>query len=247
MRKSFTKNELEAAFQKVGAILAKPLTVYLLGGGAMCFRNQKAGTKDLDLVFTSRECFRDFASAIEKIGFTEAKQVETEYADMMAAGIWRNKDDFRMDLFVNTVCRALSLSEKMVKRSELLSEYGNLVVKLVSNEDVILFKGITERPDDTNDIAAIIRRSDINWGTVFEECVAQSKSTPWYGLLADKFADIEKRHKISVPIAGKILELDRQLLMRDALEMRLKKGMSRKEAINDLLAMGFSKKELGGL
>ena len=247
MRKSFTKGELEEAFQKVGAILAKPLTVYLLGGGAMCFRSQKAGTKDLDLVFTSREDFRDFASAIEKIGFTEAKQVETEYADMMAAGIWRNKDDFRMDLFVNTVCRALSLSEKMVKRSELLNEYGKLVVKLVSNEDVILFKGITERPDDTNDIAAIIRRSDINWNAVFEECVAQSKSTPWYGLLADKFADIEERHKISVPIAGKILGLDRQLLMRDALEMRLKKGMSREEAINGLLAMGFSKKELEGL
>jgi len=247
MRKSFTKGDLEAAFQKVGAILAKPLTVYLLGGGAMCFRNQKAATKDLDLVFTSREDFRDFASALEKIGFTEAKQVETEYADMMAAGIWRNKDDFRMDLFVNTVCRALSLSGKMAKRSELLGEYGKLAVKLVSNEDVILFKGITERPDDANDIAAIIRRSDVDWDVVFEECVAQSKSTPWYGLLADKFADIEERHGISVPIAGKILGLDRQLLIKDALEMRLKKGMGRKEAMDDLLAMGFSKKELEGL
>lgn len=247
MRKSFTKGELEAAFRNVGAILSQPLTVYLLGGGAMCFRNQKAGTKDLDLVFTSRKDFQDFASAIEKIGFIGAKQVETEYADMMAAGIWRNKGDFRMDLFVNTVCRALSLSENMARRSELLSEYGKLTVKLVSNEDVILFKGITERPDDVNDIAAIIRRSDINWDAVLDECVSQSKTTPWYGLLANKFADIEEKQKITVPITGKLLELDRQILIRNAFEMRLKKGMGRKDAIADLLKKGFTKSELEGL
>ena len=247
MRKSFNRGELETAFQKVGAILQKPLTVYLLGGSAMCFRGQKAGTKDLDLVFTSREDFQDFVSAIGKNGFTEAKQVETEYADMMAAGIWRNKEDFRMDLFVNTVCRALSISGKMVQRSELLGEYGKLVVRLVSNEDVILFKGITERPDDANDIAAIILRSDINWNVVLDECIAQSKTTSWYGLLADKFADIEETQGITVPITGKILELDRQVLVKNALEMRLKKGMSRKDAISDLSKKGFSKKELEGL
>lgn len=247
MRKSFTKGELESAFRKVGAILPQPLTVYLLGGGAMCFRDQKAGTKDLDLIFTSRKDFRDFASAIKKIGFTEAKQVETEYADMMAAGIWRNKDDFRMDLFINTVCRALSLTEKMVRRSKILSEYGRLTVRLVSNEDVILFKGITERPDDVDDMAAIIRRSDINWDAVLEECISQSRTTAWYGLLADKFADIEEKYRITVPIAGKLLELDRKVLVRNSFEMRLKKGISRKEAMADLLKKGFVKKELEGL
>ncbi len=241
------KEELEAAFQKIGATLTTPVEAYLLGGGAMCFRNQKAGTKDLDLIFRNISGFKSFVSAIEKMGFLEAKQIETVYADMMAAGIWKDKADFRMDLFVNTVCRALSLSDNMANRAIHLGDYGKLAVKLVSNEDVILFKGITERPDDTNDIAAILQRADVDWEVVLGECISQSKTASWYGLLYNKFAEIEERHGIDIPIAGQILKFDRQVLVKNAFEARKKKGMRRKDAIADLRKKGFTRKELEGL
>ncbi len=54
MRKGFAKEQLNETFIRIGAILKKPMDVFLLGGGAMCFRNQKNATKDIDLVFKSR-------------------------------------------------------------------------------------------------------------------------------------------------------------------------------------------------
>ncbi|OIO22052.1 hypothetical protein AUJ17_00840 [Candidatus Micrarchaeota archaeon CG1_02_47_40] len=247
MRKSFSKEELNAAFRRIGCSLETPVEAYLIGGGAMCFRNQKAGTKDLDLIFRSVQDFRSFASAIEKIGFFEAKQVETEYKDLMAAGIWKNSEDFRIDMFVNTVCRALHLSDGMVKRAQPLADYGKLAVKLASNEDIILFKGITERQDDANDIAAIISQADVGWDVVLDECKAQSMEHKWYGLLYNKFAEIEEKHKISAPIMKDLLELDRKSILEEAYARMLSHGMKKENAIAELRKRGFTKKELAHL
>ncbi len=243
-RKSFDRNALEAAFSNIGSLLQSPIVVYLLGGGAMCFRNQKPGTKDLDLVFTSHKEFLAFSSALKKAGFVESEKLEFAYEAMHASGIWQNKEEFRFDLFVNTVCKALSLSESMAKRSKSLSIYGKLDVRIVSNEDVILFKGITERSDDANDMVAIIRSSAIDWDVVLQECKEQSNTArAWYGLLHDKFMELEKQG-ISPPITGQLLKLDNMSIVREAFEAQIHKGMNRKQAKAALLAMGFTKEEI---
>jgi hypothetical protein len=244
MRKAFGKEELEATFKEIGKKLGKPTEVFLLGGGAMCFRNQKIATKDLDLVFEDAATFKSFFATIEKIGFKREKNLESEYEKMMAAGVWKDNGDFRFDLFVKTVCNALELSERIVGRSENLGEYGNLVVKMVSNEDVILFKGITERLDDVNDIAAIIRTSKIDWDIVFEECKLQSRKRAWYGLLYDKLIEIKEKHGIDAPIIKKLQELDNKVLLKEAYDLRIKKGLSNEEAIRELVKMGFTRKQI---
>ena len=50
MKKSLGKDELRELFKEIGGRMQKPTVVSLLGGGAMCFRNQKNATKDLDVV-----------------------------------------------------------------------------------------------------------------------------------------------------------------------------------------------------
>ncbi len=244
-RKSFNKDALEATFIQIGLQLQSPVVVYLLGGGAMCFRSQKLATKDLDLVFTSRKDHDNFAHTLNESGFKESGKLEKAYDDMKASSIWQDKEDFRFDLFTNSVCNALDFSEKMVARSSLLRVYGELTVQLVSNEDVILFKGITERDNDVDDIADIIRNSRrIDWEIVMAECVDQSKSRFYYGLLYNKFAELERKYGIIVPIAGQLLELDNKLIIREAFEILLKKGMSRTQAKANLMEKEFTDSEI---
>lgn len=244
MRKGFTRTDLEAVFKQIGGTLPRSLTVYLLGGGAMAFRNQKNATKDLDLVFTSERSFRAFCSALPALGFREALKVDRTYEEMKTAGIWDGREGFRLDLFVKTVCGGLTLTPEMASRSTLLGKHGKLEVRLVSNEDVILFKAITERLDDANDIAAIIRASDVDWQAVFEECAAQSSKRQWYGALYNKFKEIEEKFGMAVPITRKLRKLDRAAALTEAFARRVNAGMSRQAATRELLKMGFKKKEV---
>ena len=247
MRKAFGKKELKNAFEKIGEKLEKPVEAFLLGGGAMVFRDQKNATKDLDLVFESEEDCKVFSKAAEETGFEKDRGLEAAYRKMMAAGVWRNAGGFCLDLFAKTVCDALELNEKMAERSTVLGEFGRLTVKMVSNEDVILFKGITERPDDANDIAAIVRTAKIDWQTILDECKTQSRKRAWYGLLYDKPVEIEEKHGIDAPIAERLSKLDKHALLKEAYENRVSKGMTRNQALEDLKKQGFTKKELASL
>ncbi len=245
-RKMFGREKLQEVFTSLGAKLRRPITVYLLGGGAMCFRLQKIGTKDLDLVFTNRKDHDVFAQALKVSGFIESVKLEKAYEDMKASSIWMDEGDFRFDLFTNSVCGALSLSEKMISRSSLLEVYGSLTVLLVSNEDVVLFKGITERDKDTNDMAEIISPGGMNWKIILQECKDQSKSNFYYGLLYNKFMDLEEKHNISVPIADQLLELDQKLIVRLAYEALLKKGLTPAQAKAHLMEKEFTASEIDG-
>ncbi len=244
MRKGFGKRELERIFGEIGGQISRQVEIYLLGGGAMCLRNQKAATKDLDLVFRNEKEFSAFRDAVRDLGFKRKMLVEEEYEEMKAEGIWENDGGFRLDLFVETVCRALKLSEGIIKRSKKWREYGNLRIFLVSNEDVVLFKGITERIDDTNDIAAIARSMDVDWDVVLGECIKQSMEVQWYGLLHDKFVELEERHGISVPIKDELLKLDRVALLKNTFKSYIEKGMEREHALKKLKEKGFTEKEL---
>ncbi len=247
MRKAFGKDELEAMFKKIGKMLEKPIEVFLLGGGAMCFRNQKTATKDLDLVFENASTFIAFFATIEKIGFKREKNLESEYEKMMAAGVWKDKEYFRFYLFVKTVCNALELNEGIVKRSEKLGDYGKLTVRMVSNEDVVLFKGITERPSDADDIAAVVVASGFlpeNWDIIFDECKLQSKKRAWYGLLYNKLIEIKEKHGIDAPIIRRLQELDNNILLKEAYELRTGKGLGKADAIKELVKMGFTRKQI---
>jgi hypothetical protein len=245
MRKGFGRERLLAAFGEIGKVIGGPVEVFLLGGGAMCFRNQKNATKDLDLVFSSEAGYQLFTAALRKAGFKEYRPIERAYAEMEASSIWQNKDGFRLDLFVRRVCNALSISESMEKRSELLGQFGKLAVKMVSNEDVILFKGITERPRDADDIAAIIRSSRVDWDVMLEECERQSvEGRVWYGPVHNKFELLKKRYGIDVPIRRKLLAMYEREFVSSTYKRYLKAGMSRDEALSKLRKQGFTKKEL---
>ncbi len=244
MRKGFTKKELNKAFNAIGEKLSKPVTTYLLGGGAMCYRNQKDATKDLDLVFVKRESATEFANSLNALGYQKLEALEKEYEDMSADGIWEEKGGFRIDSFFKKVCKKLEITPTIEKRSEPFGSFGKLTVRIVSNEDIILFKSITDRIDDVNDIAAIVRSAEINWKMILDECTKQSGERPWHGAAYSKFLELQENHGISAPILGPLKKLADEDTLREGLKRRLEKGMSRKEALKELRKMGFTKSEI---
>ena len=243
MEKRISKEGLTPLFEKIGEKLKFGITAYLFGGGAMCFRNQKPSTKDVDLVFVSQKDCADFSSVLVGLGFKPPESIGEEYVRMEASNILQN-NGVRVDLFAMTVCNALELSPNMTKRSELLRQFGKLNIKLISNEDIVLFKGITDRTDDTDDIAAIITTSKINWQTVLKECKLQSRNRQWFGSLLAKFYDLKEKHKIDVPIVRELDKLYKAYIIKIHYEKKLKLGLKKEDAIEELRKEGFTKLEL---
>jgi len=244
MTKQFGKDELREMFVGIGEKIVKPLTVYLLGGGAMCFRNQKVATKDLDLIFETTGGCAAFASTLEGLGFERQRLLAKAYREMGAEGVWRDKGDHMLDLFTGKVCGKLEFSEGMKSRAETLGKFGNLSVLMASNEDVVLFKGVTGRENDVGDIVSVIRSAPINWRLVLDECINQSEERVWHGLLFDTLTEIRDKHAIEAPIRRQLLRLDRKALIKEAYARYLGEGLSRKEAFAKLAKLGFTPKEI---
>jgi len=247
MEKLFNKEYLGKKFEGIGKRLAKRTPAYVLGGGVMCFRGQKTGTKDLDIVFVESAPADDFCKAAKKEGFEAVKRLESPYQLMDAHAVLENVDEFRLDVFSGKVCGKLALSKTMRLRAERFGSFGNLDVFLVSNEDVILFKAVTERARDADDIAAVIRLSRVDWNIIVEECKEQSKGVSWHGMLHNKLIEIQERHNITSPIIKEVAAYNERDILEAKYAQLQRGGMGKKEALAELKKRGFSKKELAGL
>ncbi len=244
MEKLFGREYLEKAFDSIGQTVSRPLGAYLLGGGAMCFRGQKAGTKDLDIVFKSDEDARAFADAARKAGFGTPKKLGKIYLKMEASDILEDPNEFRLDIFSKSVCRALQLSKSMISRAVKFKSFGKLIVWMVANEDIVLFKGITERDKDVDDIASVIRQTSVDWGIILEECKAQSGDYQWYGPLLDKLFELQEKYGLDIPVKEDLERLRNQELIRWKYKKLISEGKSRKETLAELKKMGFENAEL---
>lgn len=245
MKNALDKEGLHSTLLEVGDKLHKQVTVLLFGGGSMVFRNQKPETKDVDLLFEDAEYCKAFTTALEEMGFSEETRIEKPYQEMHAdGGIWKSSQGARFDLFVKKVCNALEISEAIKARSELLGSYKKLQVRSMANEDVILFKGITDRPRDTDDIAAVTRSAKINWQTILKECRNQSSSRALYASLLYKLEELKELHGIDIPITRELKKLDELALLKEAYARRREKGLLHSQAITELKKHGATDSEL---
>ncbi len=142
-------------------------------------------------------------------------------------------------------CGALRLSPTIEKRSEPFETFGKLDVRLFSNEDIILFKGITEREDDEADMAAIIKQADpIDWNAILEECKSQSEgSRAWFGALHNDLNGLVNRG-IQVPILDELYALDEHVLLQEHYDFKRNEGVPEKEILRELRKEGATPSEL---
>jgi hypothetical protein len=113
----------------------------------------------------------------------------------------------RVDILTKIVCNALTLSDSMIDQST-ERKYEKLSVNFVKPEDIILFKAITEREGDLQDITSIIQKQEPNWNFFMKELNKQHENTDKIYCL-DVLATIElleEREKIHIPIKNQLLE-----------------------------------------
>jgi hypothetical protein len=70
-RRAFDKNYLKQEFDKLTTKTKQPLTLFLIGGGAMAFYGLKDATKDIDIILTSVDELKNLKTTLETIGYKE--------------------------------------------------------------------------------------------------------------------------------------------------------------------------------
>jgi DNA-binding transcriptional ArsR family regulator len=194
----------------------------------MMFYGYKPSTKDIDIIFLDNENLKQFVKAATIAGIQTIHEHHEEYRDLGTTTIMVAESGIQLDLFNKTVFNALTVKETIVKRAIHYNDIEKLHIYLLSPEDIVLFKGITEREADFEDIR-ILLESGINWTIVEEECLSQKDSGMLANRLLDKVSDLETRYTIKVKI-DKIKEHADKYVLRESFKLFLKDSeMSFKE------------------
>ena len=197
-------NSQETLFNEIGRALHKKLIVYSVGGTAMMLRGLKGETLDIDLVFDKEGDRKLFIETLETMKFRKDDKIVIE-----TYGLKKNtptmlrleSGDFIFDLFLNKIISSV-FSDGMKKRATQTHEFGgNLVIKVSDPNDILIMKSATSREKDSEDIAAIVNLSHIDWSIVVEEAKEQVRlgnETAILGL-GEKLEKLAKRKLIAVP------------------------------------------------
>jgi len=182
----FKRDQLERMLEDAGNTIKRPVSIYLIGGCAMSFRGLKDETKDIDMISLNQSDLNAISHALLSSGYHQDTDLEEFY---LSAIMVFTKGDGRIDLFLREVCKRLILSDEMVKRATLHKKYGKLSVYLASNEDIFLFKSITDREKDIEDCIMLLNRA-LDKNIIIDEMERQKKAH-WCFFVFEKLCIIE--------------------------------------------------------
>ncbi|AJF62241.1 MAG: ArsR family transcription regulator [archaeon GW2011_AR20] len=217
-----SQNEL---FLIIGKELKKRVECYAIGESAMIYHGAKRETKDIDLVFSNERDQKEIVNLLKRNGFKE-RLTRLVYIKRLAhlkkqSPIMLEKDEFRIDLFNQKVI-CFYLTKEIENRVTDLFEFGNLFVKIISPEDIILLKCATERAGDRIDALELIKLFKINWDIIINESVEQTKlgENIFPVFLYDFLLELKEDLKAEIPndVLKKLMEISEKELSK-----RLKK------------------------
>jgi len=209
MRRRFDSEYIESELQAIGGKLETKLTVYLIGGGAMSFRDLKETTKDIDLIVTDGDDLRILQAVLLERGYTVVRDPSEEYDELGAQRILENDDGCRIDIFNQQVVDKLILSDGMRRRSEFTPDVGKLTVALVSAEDMLLFKSVAGRTDDIEDMFSLVQ-TDLDFDIIEDELEQQIEllgQELFVTHMNEALLELEAQHNISTPLADRVSDI----------------------------------------
>lgn len=198
--------EIKELLVQIDAKLQSKLEIYAIGGLVLLYRKLKPATKDLDLIVSSGKEYHRLRKILQELRFIATKP-EFGYDHFNLSQILIRKD-FRIDLFSKTVCKGFSLSSGMIKRAEKVIQLKNLSLHLCSNEDIFLFKTMTERDGDLDDCIALASRG-LKWDSIFEELmhqIALSGRKVWITWIGERL-DLLIERGLNIPIMKEVDQL----------------------------------------
>ena len=210
------QNEL---FKLIGTKLDEKASCLAIGGSAMMFYGAKTETKDVDLVFLDKKSFNLVKKSLYEIGFDERKNIKPIFAHYDIAKdkpIMMEGMDTRFDLFLNEVI-GFRISSSIIDRIKEVHEFGNLIVKIISPEDIILLKCATEREKDRDDAASLIEKFNIEWGVIIKESMHQTEigGDIFPVFLFDFLYELKESFKAKIPkeIIEKIMKIGEKIMI----------------------------------
>lgn len=209
MRTRFDTAYIRSELERIGQQLDESLTVFLIGGGAMAFRDLKNTTKDIDLVVSSGEDLGQLQAVLLEVGYDVVREPDDEYEALGAQRILENDDGCRIDVFNRQVIEKLLLSPGIRERSERYLDPGNLVVQLVSPEDIFLFKAVAGRVDDIEDMFSLLQ-TDLDFDVVEAELETQIdllEQELFVTYVNEALADLTEQHNVTTPLHDPVAEI----------------------------------------
>ena len=165
--------EQEEIFNLIGSNLKKKIKCFVIGGSAMLYYKLKDATKDIDIVLLNENDRQYILKLMKNLGYAE-RNSKILYINKKNVPILLQREQNRFDLFTRTIIN-LKFSDRMADRARLVYEYENLIVSVVSPEDIIILKCATDRAGDRLDAANIIKNTNINWEILSQESINQMK------------------------------------------------------------------------
>jgi len=189
-------------FKMIGNTLKGKTEALVIGGSAMLFYGLKKITKDIDLVFMSEGDFDDVEDVLRRSGYGEKSGIKIfkHYEVIKKKPVMLEDKGVRFDLFLKDVI-CFEMTESILSRIREVHEFGNLVVRVVSPEDIILLKCATERKRDRDDAKEIIEKVGVDWNLIIQEVVNQTRKKGYIFsvFLYDFLMDLKEDLKVDVP------------------------------------------------
>ncbi|MCX6742528.1 MAG: nucleotidyltransferase [Candidatus Pacearchaeota archaeon] len=198
--------QIEELFNELDKVMKNKIDIYTIGGAVLLYQGLKSATKDIDLVVNDKKELIEIENALMKIGFVKNK-VGDDYKNLNTHYLLV-RGEFKVDMFVKKVCSKFSLSEHMIKRAKKVLNLDKLSIFLCSNEDVFLFKTMTEREGDLEDCMSL-NKPGLDWDSIYNELLYQIKENGedvWVTWIGERL-DLLVEKGIEILIMGKIDQL----------------------------------------
>ena len=210
--------QIDNLFQEIDLHIDAKVNIYLIGGVVLLTRNLRKVTKDIDAIVASKKDYLLLKTVFTKLLFTESKPTK-EYSRLNLSQIFIRKD-YRVDLFEKVVCKQLALSKNMISRAKLYKKYNQISVYFCSDEDIFIFKSITDRYGDVIDCIGLAEKRP-DWKIILNEIKYQiqlSGNEIWITFFEERLNLMEDKGLV-IPIIKEVrklsekyyLELEKQL------------------------------------
>lgn len=226
-RPSFDNQYITAELDKLSTVIARPITIFVIGGLALINYGLKVATKDIDVVLTEPNNFEVLLDALRSVGYEDPNDllITRPYQDMEISKIMEDRAGFRWDIFVKKICNKLTFSAGMESRSIEFYSKANVSVRHASKEDIFLFKGITNRDADLDDLR-LIAETGIDWEIVRTECRQQSEASGrlWEDALVQSLIDLREKYGITSPVEVQLRKLCEEKMGENAILTSISSG-----------------------
>jgi len=227
--RKYLKNEID----KLDGVLTEHINLYLIGGGSMSFQNLKDATKDIDVVVRSENDMNLLKSALAQMGYS-VPAIRGPYKQMQASAIMENKDGFRWDIFVNVVCGGLKLSDAMADRATNLFSMDRVSINMISLEDIFIFKSITSRERDREDMYLLFLQG-LDFNQIRNEITWQNDnnmSAAWIAFFFNGLEEVVERYSIVIPFFDEFHDTAYSDMLSQMILDRLESGSATVEDLN---------------